>query len=77
METLTAIFRDVFDDPDLEIDGLTRSNCAAWDSLAHVKLIISLEEELGVKFTVDQVANLKSVAELRQLLADSSILTVQ
>ncbi len=69
MDKLTGVFRDVFDRPDLQIEGLSRTNFAAWDSLAHVKLIIALEEEFGAKFTIDQVANIKSVAEIRQVLA--------
>ena len=69
MDKLTAVFRDVFDDSALEIGGLTRGNFAAWDSLAHVKLIIALEEEFGARFTIDQVATIKSTAELQQVLA--------
>ncbi len=70
MNKLAAVFRDVFDMPDLEIDDLTRSNFPAWDSLAHVRLMIALEEEFDFKFTIDQVSNLRSVEELRTLLGD-------
>jgi acyl carrier protein len=73
MDKLTAVFRDVFDRPDLEIDGLTRENFSEWDSFAHVKLIIALEEEFDVKFTIDKVANTNSVEELRKLLASFTI----
>jgi acyl carrier protein len=73
MNKLVAVFRDVFDRPDLEIDGLTRSNFPAWDSLAHVKLIISLEEEFDFKFTIDQVSNVRSVEELQRLLSDGLV----
>lgn len=68
MDRLTAVFRDVFDDPALEIQGLSRSTYPEWDSLAQVKLIIGIEEEFGVKFTIDQVANLGSVEEIVALL---------
>jgi acyl carrier protein len=73
MDKLAAVFRDVFDLPELEIDGLTRTNFPEWDSLAQVKLVIEIEEEFGVKFTIDQVANTRSVAEFRRLLAESSV----
>lgn len=69
---LTDVFRDVFDDPNLELrDDLTRGEWAAWDSLAHVKLILALEEEFDVKFSFDQVANVKSVAELKRIIGGS------
>ena len=70
MDKLEAVFRDVFDRPDLKIDGLTRSNFSEWDSLAHVKLIIAIEEEFNFKFTIDQVSNLRSVKEIKILLGD-------
>jgi acyl carrier protein len=69
MDKLTLIFCDVFDRTDLNLDGLSRENCPEWDSLAQVKIIIGIEEEFGVKFTMDQVVDARSVAELKQLLA--------
>lgn len=71
MDRLTAVFRDVFDNSALEIDGLSRATYPEWDSLAQVKLIIGIEEEFGVKFTIDQVANLGSVDEIRKFLPDN------
>jgi hypothetical protein len=38
-------------------------------SLAHVKLIIALEEAFGAKFRIDQLATIKSTSELQQVLA--------
>jgi acyl carrier protein len=73
MNKLEAVFRDVFDRPDLKIDELTRSNFPAWDSLAHVKLILALEEEFDFKFTIDQVSNVRTAEELRRLLADKLV----
>ena len=70
MDKLEAVFRDVFDRPDLKVEGLTRSNFSEWDSLAHVKLIIAIEEEFNFKFTIDQVSNLRSVKEIEIRLGD-------
>jgi acyl carrier protein len=68
---LTDIFRDVFEDPNLELtDDLTREECPEWDSLAHVKLILALQEEYGIQFSFDQVANVKSVRELKQIISN-------
>ncbi len=73
MDKLASVFQDVFDLSDERIDNLTRANFPAWDSLAHVKLIIEIEEEFGVKFTIDQVANTQSVEEFRKFLAEHSV----
>jgi len=68
---LTGIFRDVLDDPNLELrDDLSRGECVSWDSLAHVKLVLAIEEEFGVKFSFDQVANAKSVADFKRMIGN-------
>jgi len=72
MDRLTGVFREVFDDPSLDIEGLSRDTCPEWDSLAHVKLILGIEEEFGVKFTMDQVTDLRSVEEIRKLLPENT-----
>lgn len=74
MDRLTNVFRDVLNRPDLEIGDLVRDDFSAWDSLAHVKLVISIEEEFGIQFTIDQVANTRSVKEFRELIARQKVI---
>jgi acyl carrier protein len=63
--SLQEIFRQVFDDDGLVVTADTsRRDVADWDSVAHVKLILSLEEEFGVRFTEDEVSSLQTVGEL-------------
>ncbi len=65
-----AIFRDVFDEPDLVI---TRQSTAAtipeWDSLAHVNLITAIERNYKVKFALGDLQELKNVGDLVEMLA--------
>jgi acyl carrier protein len=62
---LQEIFRQIFDDDGLVITPATsRRDVADWDSVAHVKLILSLEEEFGIRFTEDEVSSIQTVAEL-------------
>lgn len=66
---LQTLFRDVFDDDTLVIDDNTsQSNLEAWDSFHQVKLVISTEEEFGVKLSIDEAIGLVSVAKLKELL---------
>ena len=67
--SLTQIFRDVFDDdtnvlrPDLsakDVDG--------WDSLTHIRLLLTIEREFHIKFTVSEVGELKNVGGLTELI---------
>lgn len=69
LATLNEIFRDVFDDDGLNI---TRESSAAdvegWDSLTHVSLLLAVEKKFGFRFTSSQVAGLKNVGELVDLI---------
>jgi acyl carrier protein len=64
-----AIFREVFDDPRLEIrDSMSVETFPEWDSVATVHLILAVEAEFGIRFSTDQVAGVQSVADLLRVL---------
>lgn len=42
----------------------------AWDSLAHMRLVLRLEEELGRQLTADEILEATSLPEVAVLLAD-------
>jgi acyl carrier protein len=66
---LTAIFRAVFDDPELVLTpALTADDVDGWDSLSHLRLILTVEKAFDVKFKVAEIGNLKNVGELESLL---------
>lgn len=44
-----------------------------WDSLAHVNLVLALEQAFGVSFTSAEAANLLSVADIEQTLGTKGI----
>jgi acyl carrier protein len=68
-ERIGPIFRDVFDDDELEIGPeTTADDVDGWDSLSHIRLIVSLERELGVKFSSAEVGGLKNVGDLATLI---------
>jgi acyl carrier protein len=66
---LQQVFREVFDDDDIVItDATTARDIPDWDSLAHVSLIVAVEQEFSVRFASSDVGGLKNVGELRQLI---------
>lgn len=66
---LTGIFHDVFDDAELEVrPELTAADVAEWDSLSHVRLILSVEREFQTRFPVTEIANLRNVGEFVALI---------
>lgn len=66
---LTAIFRDVFDDDDLVArPELTADDVPDWDSLSHVRLILTVVREFQASFSAAEIAELKNVGDLAALL---------
>ena len=70
MEIVRRIFRDVFDDEDLEVnDSTNSSDIEDWDSLEHITLIVSMEKEFNLKFDIKEVNELANVGEMVDLIA--------
>jgi len=68
-ETLNEVFRDVFDDPDIEVcDETTADDIDDWDSLEHINLIAAVEQEFGVKFNMGQIVTMKNVGEMVDMI---------
>jgi acyl carrier protein len=66
---LTAVFRDVFDDPSLEItDATTADDISDWDSITHITLITAVEDEFKVSFRTKDVKSLANVGDFIRLI---------
>lgn len=69
IERIQEIFREVFDEDDLVIErSTTARQVPAWDSLMHVTLMISVEKSFGIRFRSGDVAGLKDVGALVDLV---------
>ena len=69
VEQLTPIFQDVFDDDELTITESTAAkDVEGWDSLAHIRLVVSIEKALGLRFTADEISNLENIGALAELI---------
>ena len=49
-----------------EASGLDQTD--GWDSLRHVRLVLTVEKAFGTRFPASEVANLKNVGELVALI---------
>lgn len=73
-QRLQQIFREAFENDKLTLsDSLSPENTPAWDSLAHVKLMMGCEEEFGIKFTIDETVESTSVGKLKAVLASKGV----
>jgi acyl carrier protein len=69
LSRLNEVFQGVFDDDDLDISrATTAEDVEGWDSLMHVTLLLNIEKAFGIKFTSSEVARLKSVGDLMDLI---------
>lgn len=61
---LADVFRDVFDREVALADETTAADVPGWDSLNHITLIGTVEDEFAVKFPMKDVVGMKNVGEL-------------
>lgn len=66
---LTPVFQDVFDEESLELrPDLTARDVDGWDSLTHIRLMLSVERAFKVKFSTSEIGKLANVGDLVTLL---------
>jgi len=67
--SLEKTFSEVFILPESSVvDSLALSDIPTWDSLAHMMLIVRLEDTYQIQFTGDEIADIKSVGDARSAL---------
>ena len=68
-EELTEIFRDIFDDEEIELtDETTADDIEDWDSLEQINLLVAIEKKYSIKFKLDDVAKLANVGDMVSLI---------
>jgi acyl carrier protein len=74
MVRLTSVFHEVFDDEDLVLDpGLSAEEVDGWDSLAHIRLILSVQKAFNVKFSPIETSRLENVGQLADLIRQKQL----
>ena len=69
LERLQPVFRDVLDDQNLIITRQSNArNVEGWDSLAHINLIASIEEDFRVRFALGELQDLQNVGDMIDLI---------
>lgn len=64
---VTTIVREVFgiQRPDLSPDAVIMDQ-PEWDSMTHMTLILRLEDELKVQFDGDEIASMRTIADIER-----------
>lgn len=70
---LDEVFRDVFDEDDIVLrPELTAKDVEGWDSLTHIRLLLSVERAFGVKFPASEIGTLNNVGDLVERIASKT-----
>ena len=70
-ERLNGVFQEVFDDDTIQVnDATTADDIEDWDSLTHITLVSSVEDEFGIKFSMKDVIGMKNVGEMVDIIME-------
>lgn len=65
LKRINDILKDIFDDETLVISmETTAKDIDEWDSLNHITIISTIENEFNVDFTMEEVVNFKNVGDI-------------
>ncbi|BDQ04009.1 MAG: acyl carrier protein [Ignavibacterium sp.] len=68
-EKLKSIILRELNLSEFELKEETQANqVPGWDSLKNFTIILSIEEEFGVKFLTEEILSIKNVGDLQKLL---------
>lgn len=72
---LAVAFEDVFGDDSIELTpGLSAKDVDGWDSLTHLRLILTIEKVFKVKFSTSEIGRLQNVGDLVALIQSRAVL---
>ena len=61
---LNKIFNDIFIDSEFVFSrDLTANDIDEWDSLTHINLIVAIEKEFDISFTLDELEQQNNVGD--------------
>jgi acyl carrier protein len=66
---LSEVFESVFDDDSIRLTpALTAKDVDGWDSLTHIRLLLTVERSFKVKFSTAEIGKLENVGSLVALI---------
>lgn len=70
---LLMIFRETLDNDDISFEADSQEPIADWDSLAHVQLMLAIEEAYDVTLSTDEMATMNSVPAILSVLRQKGV----
>ncbi len=68
---LIDIFAEVLEiSPSAITQDIKTDDIETWDSLRHLRLFMTIEEKMGVKFTTEEIVGISSMEEIRNSITN-------
>ena len=69
LNRMNIVISDILDLKELSLSkNMVASDIEGWDSLNHINIIVAMENEFNIKFTLNDIKNLKNIGDLIQLV---------
>lgn len=73
MEKVRKLVAEVFQIRENDITLQTNmKDIDSWDSLTHMELIVSLEDEFGIEFTADEIMEMVDVGKIEKIIGEKA-----
>jgi acyl carrier protein len=70
LNTLTSIFREIFDQNSIVLKSeTTAADTAGWDSYKQIMIILSVQERFEIRLRSREIDNLRSVGDLVKVIS--------
>lgn len=70
MENVLEILSTLLDKDIKEIKDVSMDNCELWDSMKHIEIISTLEDELDISFNIEDIPKLTSVEKILKAIKE-------
>jgi len=73
-QKLKKIMADIFEISIDQIDeSATMENIELWDSLTHIKLMMGIEENFGIRLETEEIIKMTSFKDIKRILSTKGI----
>lgn len=55
------------------VDEMSMDNTPAWDSVAHLNLVLSIEQEFGLQFSPEDFMRMQSLGAIKSMLVERGV----
>tara|TARA_B100001540_G_C15775607_1_gene628515 strand:+ start:402 stop:653 length:252 start_codon:yes stop_codon:yes gene_type:complete len=68
-DTIVKVFRDTLGQKNLKLSlDSSSADVGDWDSFFHIQIIVNIEQEFGVKFSIADIEEFRTIGDLLKII---------